>query len=73
MSDSSDKLALYSVETGSKSADVTSSGLDVFFPDFVRGWSDVLDCRPEPYNEKTIEENIDFAEHVHKKFILVAE
>ena len=45
---------------------------DVFFPDGVRGWSDVLDCRPEPYKGKSVEENCRYAAGVHKQFILVA-
>lgn len=47
-------------------------GLDVYFPDGVDGWTDVLDCRVEPYTEKSIRENSTFAHHVHKKYILVS-
>lgn len=48
-----------------------ADGLDVYFPKSVDGWTDVLDCRVEPYTEKTLRENSIFAYHVHKKYILV--
>ena len=53
-------------------AQVEIDGLDVYFPDHVDGWTDVLDCRVEPYTEKTLRENSIFAHHVHKQYILVS-
>lgn len=68
-----DKLYLYDTSTGERFAEVDHDGLDIYFPEDVHGWSDVLDCRPEPYADQSIEDNCHFAEHVHKKFILVSE
>ena len=36
-------------------------------------WSKVLDCTHEPFNERTLEENLKFAEHIHKNYILFIE
>lgn len=63
---------LYDSETHDRVAEVDSEGLDLFFPEFVDGWTDVLDCRIAPYSSKSIEENCDFAEHVRKPYILVS-
>ena len=63
---------LYDTETHDRVAEVESEGLDLFFPDFVDGWTDVLDCRITPYTSKSIEENCHFAEHVRKPYILVS-
>lgn len=63
---------LYESETHSRVAEVESEGLDLFFPEFVDGWTDVLDCRIEPYTSNTIEENCHIAEHVRKPYILVS-
>lgn len=71
MSSTEDTLYLYDTETHERHAQVESDGLDVYFPNTVGGWADVLDCRVEPYADKDIKENCDFAIHVHKKFILV--
>jgi hypothetical protein len=62
---------LYDSETHQQVAEVEAEGLDLFFPDFVDGWTDVLDCRITPYNSNSIEENCHIAEHVRKPFILV--
>lgn len=67
------KLFLYESATQSRFDEATLQGQDVFFPASVRGWSDVLDCRPEPYNAQSLEENCHLAEHVHKKYILVSQ
>lgn len=67
------KLYLYETSTAAKFAEVESQGLDVFFPDEVRGWADVLDCRIAPYDGKSIEENCEYAIHVRKFYILVTE
>lgn len=72
MAVSSDKLYLYKTETLERADEVASEALDVFFPPYVRGWSDVLDCRTEPYTSRSIEENCKFALGVHKRFILVS-
>lgn len=67
------KLFVYEVTTASRFGEATADGLDIYFPDGVRGWADVLDCRPEPYKDQSLEENCHLAEHVHKKYILVSE
>ena len=72
-SPNSSKLYLYESSTQNRFGEATLQGQDVFFPDGVRGWSDVLDCRPEPYTAQSLEENCHIAEHVHKKFILVSQ
>lgn len=64
-------VKLVEVETGQQ-FDVEISGLDVFFPNNVRGWADVLDCRIAPFSSQTVEENCEFADTVRKKFVLVA-
>ncbi len=74
-SDQASSYILYKVNKDGSFAEFGSATVDnhdVYFPEGVNGWSDVLDCRPEPYKDKTVEENCDFAAHVHKKFILVA-
>lgn len=63
---------LYDSETHERVAEVEAEGLDLFFPPEVDGWTDVLDCRIEPYTSKTIEENCHTAEHVRKLYILVS-
>lgn len=66
-------LYIYNARTAQQSGTAQSTGLDVFFPPSIAGWTDVLDCREEPYTERSIAENCAFALHVNKKFILVAE
>jgi len=73
MSGDSGPLFLFRASDHAQYAEVEGDRLDVFFPEDVQGWSDVLDCRVEPYTEQSIEENCHFAEHVHKKFILVTQ
>ena len=41
------------------------------FPDFVEGWTDVLDCRHPPYTDQSLDENCEIALHVRKPYILV--
>ena len=41
------------------------------WPDGVRGWSDTLDCTVEPYDERTLEENVKFARHVNKHAVVM--
>ena len=71
MSTSSNSCSLYNSETQERLNDVIVDGLDVIFPDFVHGWSDVLDCRIPPYTGLTVEENCNFAIGVRKYYILV--
>ena len=71
MSDS--KLLLYTTDDCQRFDQATLDDKDVVFPASVNGWTDVLDCRCEPYDEKSLEENCDIASHVRKKFILVHE
>ena len=66
-------LYLYDAKTGEQMTTIERSGLDVFFPPEVAGWTDVLDCREEPYTEQSIADNCSYALRVHKKYILVAE
>ena len=72
MSSTSKKLFLFDSASGQEVAEAKSNGLDVEFPAGIR-WSDVLDCRIEPYTSRTLEENVAFAAGVHKAFILVKE
>ena len=65
------ELLLFNASNADEVGPVQSTGLDVYFPDHVGGWSDVLDCREAPYTERSIAENCAFARRVHKKFILV--
>lgn len=67
-----EKLFVVDVHAPHTTTEVSSSGLDVYFPDFVRGWSDVLDARIAPYTSQQLEEICHFAAHVHKKYVLVA-
>ncbi len=73
MAASDAKLFLYDTATVSQFAEVESEGLDVFFPESVRGWSDVLDCRIPPYTERTLEELCEYAFEVRKFYVLVTE
>ncbi len=68
-----DRFALYTAITGERFGAAEVQNIDVFFPEGVRGWSDVLDCRIEPYDAQSIEENCQLAVGVHKKFILIRE
>lgn len=65
------ELLLFDASTTDEAGQAQSTGLDVYFPDHVAGWPDVLDCREAPYTERTISENCAFARRVHKKYILV--
>jgi hypothetical protein len=60
------------VEDGA-SFEVQGEKGDITFPEQVRGWGDVLDCRHAPYTNKRPEELLRYAKHVHKFFILVYE
>lgn len=67
------ELYLYDARTAEQAGSAESTGLDVFFPGHIGGWTDVLDCREEPYTEQSIVENCTYALRVHKKYILVGE
>jgi hypothetical protein len=69
----SSKLYLYDTEDCSQFGEASGRGGDVTFPGAVRGWTDVLDCRVEPYVEKSLSDNCEIAHHVRKKYILVSE
>lgn len=73
MSTAATKLYLYETRTCRQFAEVEADGLDVFFPQSVRGWPDVLDCRIAPYDDRTLEENCEYAAHVRKFYILIRE
>jgi hypothetical protein len=66
-------LYLYTTDDCQRFDKADLDGKDVVFPPSVNGWTDVLDCRCEPYDEKSLEENCDIAAHVRKKYILVSE
>ncbi len=68
---SDESLYLYDARTAEQVTSVEKSGLDVYFPPQIAGWTDVLDCREEPYTEQSIAENCAYAQRVHKKYILV--
>lgn len=70
---SNESLYLYDAKTAEQAGAVEKSGLDVYFPPDVAGWTDVLDCREEPYTEQSIAENCAYAKRVNKKYILVHE
>ncbi len=70
---SEQELYLYKAKTAEQSGTAEKAGLDVYFPSDVAGWTDVLDCREEPYTEQSIAENCAYARRVHKKYILVEE
>ncbi|GEM_PF-1796971 len=66
-------LYLVDSETHSLHDEASLNGQDVVFPDDINGWTDVMDCRGEPYDEKSIPENCELAHHVRKFYILVTE
>lgn len=72
MSKAGQKLFLFETAAVQDMGMVESSGLDVHFPPHIR-WSDVLDCRIEPFSSRTISDNCLFASGVHKAYILVTE
>ncbi len=44
------------------------------WPEGVHGWKHALDCTVEPYAERTLEENVEFAVHVNKfNLVMLAE
>ena len=69
MSDST--LYLVDSDTLSLHGEAHQDGQDVVFPDDINGWTDVMDCRGEPYDENSIAENCELAHHVRKFYILV--
>jgi hypothetical protein len=70
---SKEKLYLYETDTCRQFGTVQAVGLDLYFPPQVGGWTSVLDCREEPYTERSIVENCNYAVQVRKKYILVGE
>lgn len=63
-------LLLFDTHTTAEVASVDQQGLDVFFPPEIT-WSDVLDCRIPPYDDRSVEENCAYAVGVRKAYILV--
>ena len=41
------------------------------WPDGVNGWKHALDCTVEPYDERTLEENLSFAKKVNKLAVVM--
>ena len=72
MADASNQYLIH-VEEGTQLGPLKGTKGDMVFPEPVRGWSDVLDCRHTPYTEKTLAELRHFAHHVNKLYILVPE
>lgn len=70
MSSSNAALLLFDTTSTDQVAEVEQEGLDVFFPPGIT-WSDVLDCRIPPYDDRSVEENCEYALHVRKWYILV--
>ncbi len=66
-----DQLVLIDTETHREAGEATVTDQDVDFPEFIDGWTDVLDCRHEPYTDNSIDENCELAHHVRKPYILV--
>jgi hypothetical protein len=52
---------------------VAERGIDLVFPEGIRGWADVLDCRHPPFREKTLTELRQQAQGVNKPFVLIEE
>ncbi|MBH25622.1 MAG: hypothetical protein CMH57_14460 [Myxococcales bacterium] len=69
----SGSLFIIDVDTGEQLGPIQGDKGDVSFPERVRGWSDVLDCRHEPYQEMPLPTLRHYAHHVHKFFLLVDE
>ena len=70
---SNTSLFLFDAKSAEESGSAEKSGLDVYFPPHIAGWTDVLDCREEPYTDQSIAENCAYAKRVNKKYILVDE
>ena len=73
MSADTDKLYLIEVSSNEHFGPLSGSKGDIVFPEKVRGWSDVLDCRHKPSTEMDRDELVHYAEHVNKFFCLVEE
>ena len=67
----SQELILFDTETHREAGRAHLEGNDVVFPDNILGWTDVMDCRHEPYTDHSIDENCELAHHVRKPYILV--
>lgn len=70
---SREQLYIYDAHTCTQIGPVQTSGLDVFFPPHIHGWTDALDCREGTYLERTLEENCAFALRVRKNVIVVSQ
>ncbi len=73
MSSDDAKQILVEVNTGRRFGPIKGKMGDVPFPEEVRGWADVLDCRHGRYLDMGLQEIRHIAEHVHKHFVLVYE
>ena len=65
------KLLIIDSETHEQVDEAHVEGSDVIFPDGINGWTDVVDCRHEPYTEQSIDELCEFAHHVRKHYVLI--
>lgn len=68
-----DGLFVVKVSDGATTGPLAGSRGDVQFPEEVRGWSDVLDCRLHPFAEKDLPQLRHFGAHVNKRYLLVSE
>ena len=61
---------VYSV-SGDKLGELTFVDGYEQWPEGVEGWSHCMDCTVEPYDERSLKENLHFAEHLHREAIVV--
>ena len=69
---SENDLILVSTDSMETLSAVEADGLDVFLPEYTKGWSLVLDCRIPPYNTQDLQSLCKFAQGVRKDFLLMA-
>lgn len=65
-----DRFLVYDIE-GELVGEMTVENQKERWPEGVKGWKHALDCSVEPYDERSLAENLAFAAHVHKHNIVV--
>lgn len=73
MSDHAGQQFLVRIEDGQQLGPIPGSKGDLTFPEEVRGWGDVVDCRHAPYLENNLDELLHLGGSIHKRYILVFE
>lgn len=68
-----EKPQLIEVATGNNLGALDGTKGDLTFPDRVRGWADVLDCRHGRYLKMSLEDIRHEAEHVRKYYLVMHE